>query len=212
MHHQLRAGTPQRLVEGVRIAGVEGKIIGRLRIHLRRRNRIEAFRRLAVALADLGSEIARPAADRISFQESETSGAVLLPDLQFGFLFEQANQDRRLQVHVFRRHVGDQLWRDRLVGLGVIGQRDFVAVAAGQQHARAREGSRRDERANQRAVNQRLSSTPTGHFRAPNHSEHALKPLHKIVPFDPSRRNPNAMRQPLPRKAWSIKFKDRVGA
>jgi hypothetical protein len=50
------------------------------------------------------------------------------------------------------------------------------------------------------AVNQRLSSTPTGHFRTPNHSEYALKPLHKIVPFDLPRRNPNAMRQPLLRQ------------
>ena len=212
MDHQLRAGTPQRLVERVRIAGVEGKIIGRLRVHLRRGDRIEAFRRLAVAFADLGPEIARPAADRIGFQERETAGAVLLPDLEFSFLLEQPDQDRRLQIHVFCRHVGDQFWRDRLVGLGVIGQRDVVAVATGHEHACAREGSRRDERANQRAVNQRLSSTPTGHFRTPNHSEHALKPLHKIVSFDPLRRNPNATSRPLPRQSWSTEFKNRVGA
>jgi len=74
------------------------------------------------AFADLGAEIARPAADRIGFQEREAAGAVLLPDLELGFLLEQPDQDRRLQIHVFRRHVGDQFWRDRLVGLGVVGQ------------------------------------------------------------------------------------------
>jgi hypothetical protein len=59
--------------------------------------------------------------------------------------------------------------RDRLVGLGVVGQRNFVAVAAGQQHA-GRERSRGDERANQRAINQKQSSTPIGQFSHPNHS------------------------------------------
>ena len=37
---------------------------------------------------------------------------------------------------------------------------------------------------------------PPGNFRTPNHSEHALKPLNKIVPFGPLRRNPNAVSQP----------------
>jgi hypothetical protein len=36
--------------------------------------------------------------------------------------------------------------------------------------------------------------------------------MHKILPFGLLRRNPNAIRQPLPRQAWSIEFKDRVGA
>ena len=182
---------PSALSIGVRVAGVEREIIGRLRIHLRRRDRIEAFRRLAVAFADLRAEVARPAADRIGLQQREAAGAVLLPDLEFGFLLEQADQDRRLQVHVLRRHVGDQFWRDRLVGLGVGGERDFVAVAAGQQRT-GRERSRGDERANQRAINQGKAPHPTGNFRTPNHSVHALKPLTKILSFGPPRRKPNA--------------------
>src|SRR5689334_24673186 len=61
----------ERLVEGVGIAGVEGEIIGRLRIHLRRRDGVEALRRLAVALAHLRTQIAGPAADRSEEHTSE---------------------------------------------------------------------------------------------------------------------------------------------
>ena len=122
MHHQLRAGVPHRLVIGVGIAGIEGKIIKRLRIHLRRRNGIKTFRGLAVALADLGPKVSRPAADRIGLQQRETAGAILLPDLEFGFLLEQPDQDRRIQVHVLGDHVRKQFRRHRLVGLGVGGE------------------------------------------------------------------------------------------
>ncbi len=117
-------------------------VAARLRIHLRRRNSVEAFRRLTVAFANLGPEVAGPAADRIGLQEREASRAILLPDLEFGFLFEQPDQDRRIQVHVFFDHGLHQLRRDRLVGLGVGGERDIVAVAAGHQRTGARKGSR----------------------------------------------------------------------
>ncbi len=135
VHHQLRAAAPKRAIERVGITGIEREIIGRLRIHLRRRDRIKAFRRLAVAFAHLRAEIARPAADRIGLEQRKVAGAILLPDLELGFLFEQPDQDRRIQVHVLFDHRLDQLGRDRLVGLGVGGERDFVAVATGQQHA-----------------------------------------------------------------------------
>ncbi len=163
MHHQLRAGAPQRLVECVGIAGVERKVIRRLRVHLPRRDRIETLRRLAVAFANLGSEVARPAADRIGLQQREAAGAILLPDLEFGFLLEQADQHRRLQVHVFFRHIGDEFRRHRLVGLGVIRQRNFVAVAASQQHTGHQRGGC-DERANERAICQCKAPHPPGIF------------------------------------------------
>ena len=169
MHHQLRAGASQRLVEGVGVAGIERQIEGRLRVHLRRADGIEAFRRLAVAFPDLGSEVARPAADRIGLQQREAAGAILLPDFEFGFLLEDPDQHRRLQVHVLRRHVGDQFRRDRLVGLGVVRQRDLVAVAAGQQHT-GRERGRGDERANQRAINQGRAPHPKDNFKKGNSS------------------------------------------
>ncbi len=166
MHHQLRAGASQRLVEGIGIASVERKIIGRLRVHLAGRDRIKAFRSLAVAFADLGPEVTRPAANRVALQECEAAGAILLPDFEFGFLLEQPDQHRRLQVHVLCRHVGDEFRRHRLVGLGIIRQRDFVAVAAGQQHT-CRERDRGDERANRRATDQCKAPHPTGNFRTP---------------------------------------------
>ena len=105
MHHELRAGVSQRLVVGIGIAGVKREVIGGLRVHLRRRNGIEAFRGLTVAFADLGSEIARPAANGIGFQQREPARAVLLPNLELGLLFEQPDQHRRLQIHVLLGHV-----------------------------------------------------------------------------------------------------------
>jgi len=120
VHHQLRAGASERLVEGVGVAGIERQIEGRLRVHLRRADGIEAFRRLAVAFADLGSEVSRPAADRIGLQESEAAGAVLLPDLEFGLLLEDPDQHRRLQVHVLRDHVGDQFRRTGWLALALL--------------------------------------------------------------------------------------------
>ena len=45
------------------------------------RDRIEALGCLTVAFVDLGPEIARPAADRIDFEQLEAAGGILLPDL-----------------------------------------------------------------------------------------------------------------------------------
>jgi hypothetical protein len=111
-----------------------------LRIHLARCDRVEAFGRLTVAFANLGAEVSRPAADRIGLQQRKAAGAILLPDLELGFLLEQPDQDRRLQIHVLGHHLGDELGGNGLVGLGIIRERDFVAVAAGQQ----RTGRQRD--------------------------------------------------------------------
>ena len=151
MHHQLRAGAPQRFVERVGVAHVERQIIRRLRIHLRRRDVVEAFRRLAVAFLDLGTEVAGPSADRIGLQQRELAGAVLFPDLELGLLLEQPHQHRRLQVHVLGGDFGDQLFRNRLVGLGVAGERHFGGVAAGQRQTGGQNGGG-DERANERAA------------------------------------------------------------
>src|SRR3954451_13824074 len=205
MHHQLRAAVAKRLVVGVWIAGVERKIISRLRIHLRRRNGIEPFRRLSVAFADLGSEIARPPADRIGFQQCEASGPILLPDLKLRLLLEQTNQDRRLQIHVFFGHVGHELGWYRLIRLGVGSQRDFVAIAAGKQNT-AREYGRCDERAKQRAVNQ-CKAPPTGQFPHPKHSVHALKPMIKVLLFGHTRRKPKLESPDDPAYEWSIDLK-----
>ena len=167
MHHQLRAGVPERAVIGVGVAGIEREVIGRLRIHLRRRDVVEAFGRLAVAFAHLGSEVARPAANRIGLQQREAAGAILLPDLELGLLLEQPDQDRRLQIHILFHHRGEQFWRDRLVGLGVGRKRNLVAVAAGQQHTTSRKRDRSDKRANQRASDQCKAPHPTGNSRTP---------------------------------------------
>src|SRR5579872_6959613 len=109
MDHQLRAGMAERAVIRIRITGVEGEIVRRCRVHLRRRDRIKALWRLTVALADLRPEVAGPATNRISLQKRKAPGAVLLPDLELRFLLEQADQDRRLQIHVLGFDLGEKL-------------------------------------------------------------------------------------------------------
>src|SRR5574340_92832 len=100
MHHQLGAGIAPRTVIGVRIAGVEGEVIVGFRVHLPGRDGVEALGRLAITLALLRAEIARPAADRIGLEERELAVAVLLPDLHFGFFLEDTDKDWRFLVHV----------------------------------------------------------------------------------------------------------------
>ena len=54
----------------------------------------------------------------------------------------------------------------------------------------AASAAERDERANQRAINQCKAPHPTGNFRTPTYSVHALKPLSKILSFGPHARKP----------------------
>ncbi len=145
MHHQLRAGAIPGAVIGVRIAEIESQIILRVRIHQAGRDAVEAFRRLAIAFLDFGTEIARPAADRIGLEQRIAAGAVLLPDFELGFFLEQANEDRRILRHVLLFHLRQQRWRDRSIGARVIGKRVF-GLAAGE-----RERTHKDRRRHQRA-------------------------------------------------------------
>ncbi len=144
MNHQIGAGAAVGAVEGVGIADVDREIIMGVRIELRRRDRIEAFRRLAVALLDFRPELARPAADRIGREQRQASAVVLLPDFELGFLLEQADQDRGFLGHVLAleldNHRGRQ-WLERLGGKG--GKVNAVGLAAGQ-HRRKRKRSRGD--------------------------------------------------------------------
>ncbi len=161
----MRAGAAIGPVEGVRITEIERQVVVRIRVHLPRRDRIEAFRRLPVAFLDLRAKLARPAADRIGLQQRVPPRAVLLPDLEFGLFLEEPHQDRRLLRHVlgfdFRLHLVGQR-RERAAG----GHRGPVGVAAGKRH---RNGQRRgrEQRAHQGAAVQRLS--PPTVKRSPNH-------------------------------------------
>ena len=141
MHHQLGARAVPGAVKGVRIAGVEGEVVIGIRIHLPGRDRIEALGRLAVAFLHLGPEIARPAADRIGLQQREFAVAVLLPDLHLRFFLEDADQDRRILVHVLRIKFGERLLGKR--GQGAAGRGDAVGVAARKRNRRG--NSRRRE-------------------------------------------------------------------
>ncbi len=113
VHHQRRAGAAVGAVIGVRIAGVEGEVIGRVRVHLRRGDRVEALRRLPVAFLRLGPELARPAADRIGLEERELAVRAALPDLHLRFLLVGADDDRVVPRHPLLRHERQGRGRNR---------------------------------------------------------------------------------------------------
>jgi hypothetical protein len=110
--HQVAARATVCAIERVGVAHVEGEIIKRVGIELCRRDRIETFRRLPIPFLDFRSQLAGPTADRIRREQRETPGIVLLPDLEFGLLFEQPDQDRGFLGHVLalelRKHRGRQ--------------------------------------------------------------------------------------------------------
>src|ERR1051325_7293491 len=95
-------------VVGVRIADVEGQVVGRVRVHLLGRNRIETLRGLPVALLAFGAELARPAADGKGLEQNEAPAAGPLPDLEFGLLFVGADQDRSSGRRVLGSHEGER--------------------------------------------------------------------------------------------------------
>ena len=145
MDHQERAGAAIRLVVGVGESSVDGEVIIGVGIHQPGRDRIEALRGLTVTLPDFWSKLARPAADRIDFQQIETAAGVLLPDFEFRLFLENAHQDRRILRHALLVEERQHLRRQFLHRAG--GQLiDVVCIAAGKRH-RAGEKRRHQKRA-----------------------------------------------------------------
>lgn len=112
MHHQMRAGTAMGAVEIVRKAHVEGEEKAGIRVHLRRRDRIEPLRRLTIAFLDLRPKLAGPAAHRVGFQQGIFAVASAFPDLQFRFLLVGADQNRIVAGHALLRHQRQRLRRN----------------------------------------------------------------------------------------------------
>ncbi len=133
MDHQERARAVVRTVIGVRVAQVDGEVVIGIRIHQAWRDRVEALRRLAVALPDLRAEIARPAADRIGLEQRHAAALVFLPDLELGLFLEDADEDRGFLAHVPTLDLRDHLRRERLERAQG-GSAAAVGVAAAKHH------------------------------------------------------------------------------
>src|SRR5262249_19202306 len=131
-------------IETVRIAGVEGEIVIRIRIHLAGADIVEALGRLTIAFSHLRAEIARPAADRIGLQDRELALAILFPDFELGFFLEDADEDRRVLVHLLLLQRGHHPLGER--GLRAATRRDAVSVATRERN-RSGDGRRRKQRA-----------------------------------------------------------------
>src|SRR6476659_4702040 len=112
--HEKCAMTVVSAVIGVRKAGIDRKVIIRVRVHLAGRDPVEALGGLAIAFADLRAEIARPAADRIDLEQFEAASSILLPDFELGFFLEDSDQDRGALWHFSlleqRKQLGRQLF------------------------------------------------------------------------------------------------------
>jgi hypothetical protein len=107
VHHQEVAGAAVRTVVGVGIAQVEREVVLAARIELAAADPVEAFGRLAVALAQLGPERARPGADGIGAEQA-VAAPVVQPQLEFALGLEDADEDRRAQRQRGRRQVALQ--------------------------------------------------------------------------------------------------------
>src|SRR5262245_1127055 len=145
MDHQERTGAPVRPVVCVREAGIDREILAGIGIHQARCNGVEALRRLTVAGLDLGAQLTRPAADRISPEQGEAAAVILLPDFELGFLLEDAQQYRRFLLHVLGLELGQRLFRQ---WLHVSGGSDRTAAASAKRR-RGSEPRRRQQRAQQ---------------------------------------------------------------
>ena len=133
--HQESAGAPMGAIEGVRKTHVDGEIVAGIRIHQARGDGIESLRRLAVAFLDLGTKLARPAADRVGPQQRIAAGFVHLPDFQLRFLLEDAHQDRRFfsmlrrSMSAIRRSESGCMCRPEMVGASVSQPPSAMAAA-----------------------------------------------------------------------------------
>jgi hypothetical protein len=150
--HEERAGAAVRTVVRIREAGIDREILARIRIHQAGRDGVEALRRLAVAGLDLGTQLARKAADRIRAKQREAPAVVLLPNLEFGFLLEDAHEDRRVLLHPLGLELGQDTFRQGCMSRLTVGAPPHparaiaTAIAAGTSSARSRVRGRRDNR------------------------------------------------------------------
>ena len=113
VNHDRAAGIALRLVERVGIADVERQIELRVRVHLPRRDRVEAFRNLPVAFALLGAKLAGPAAHRIGFEMRISPVGAHFPDFELRFLLVGADKHRGLFGGAFLLHQADRLRGNR---------------------------------------------------------------------------------------------------
>src|SRR5262245_38371392 len=108
MDHQVRTAASVRPVVCIRETGIDREILAGIGIHQARRNGVEALRRLTVAGLDLGTQLTRPATDRISPEQGEAAAVILLPYLELGFLLEDADQYWRFLLHVLGLELGQR--------------------------------------------------------------------------------------------------------
>ena len=113
MHHDVPAGASQRFFKRIGIADIKRQPIGGEGVHLAGRDRVKSFGNLTVAFFALGPQLTRPAAHRIGFQKHIIAGAVLFPDLDFGFFFISPNDNRGVPVGLLFRHQSQGRLRHR---------------------------------------------------------------------------------------------------
>ena len=112
VHQDQRARPLHRLVEGVGVADVERARPAALAVDLRHGHRVHAFRRLLVALMQLGPELSRPFADGIGGEQLEPV-VLLHPQLELQLGLEDADHHRVARTQALLRpgERRGRLWR-----------------------------------------------------------------------------------------------------
>ena len=115
--HQIGAVAAIGGIIAVRKAGIDGEVILRVRIEMRRRQVIKTFRRLPVTLFHLGAELSGPGAYLVFGDFVEAVVALGLPDFQRAFFLEDADHDRRGAIHALFVDLGQDGRRQRVIDL-----------------------------------------------------------------------------------------------
>src|SRR5262245_44557851 len=115
MHHEKRARAVVRAIESVGEAEVERAVPLAVRVERLLVDRIEALRRLAIALCELRAEPPRPAADRIGGKPMVASVAQK-PELELELALEDAHEDRRANGHAVRLQSPVEIGKVRRAG------------------------------------------------------------------------------------------------
>ena len=77
--HQGRTGPAVGPIIGVGETGIDGEMVGGVRVHQIGRDGVEALGRLPVAFLEFRAQAARPAANRVGAQQREASALVGFP-------------------------------------------------------------------------------------------------------------------------------------
>ena len=129
MNHDERAGASVGSIEQIGVAQVERPMPTAFRVQLFLGDGIDTLGRLLVAFLHLGSQFARPPADRVGCKQ-DVAIVAPHPDLEFMLLLEDPQENGRAHFHTVTRQTLGQVGE-----IGRTGQRPAEPVARSRANA-----------------------------------------------------------------------------